>query len=57
MEIYKEAVAEHWGEPCEWYDPLHEDGLQCHTCKAWDAYTYLTGEKIRYKGVENWDEK
>jgi len=55
--VKKETVAEHWGEPCEWYDPLHKDGLQCHTCKAWDAYTYLTGEKIRYKGVENWDKE
>jgi len=55
--IVKAYVTENYGEPCEWYDAPHEDGGQCHICKAWDAYTYLTEKKVHYKGVENWDEK
>jgi|TARA_E500000081_G_scaffold119908_1_gene124252 hypothetical protein len=55
--LVKEFIKLHYGKPCEWYDAPSEDGGQCHTCKAWDAYTYLTEEKVHYKGVENWDEE
>lgn len=42
--ITRSNFAKHWGEPCK----LYCDG--CPTCNAWDDWTAMTGEVIKYKG-------
>jgi hypothetical protein len=51
--ISKEYILEWYGEPCEFYDAGANDG-QCPTCQAWDVWSHVSGEKIRYRGIEVW---
>jgi len=42
--ITRSNFSKHWGEPCK----LYCDG--CPTCNAWDDWTAMTGEVIKYEG-------